>query len=78
MCLLGENGFVCDSDGSVIVGLDQELCLGPAPFNEGLAQGDHSLDGNEKGGQSGLGSGGHDEFDYFRNGEDWTVEGRGW
>ena len=37
--LLGDDGFVCDSDGSGIVSLDWGPRLGPTHLDEGLAQG---------------------------------------
>ena len=76
--LLGDDGFVCDSNGSGIVSLDWGLRLGPTHLDEGLAQRDHSLGGNENGGQLGLSGGGDDKLDYFRNDENGTIEGRGW
>ena len=75
--LLGDNGLVGDSDGGGVVSLERGLGLWPAHFDEGLAQGDHLFGGNEEGGQFRFGGGGHDEFDYFGDGEDRTIEGRG-
>ena len=75
--LFGDDGLIGDSNDGEIVSLDQGLGLGPTHFDEGLAQGDHLFGGNEEGGKFRFGGGGHDEFDYFGDGEDRTIEGRG-
>ena len=54
--VLGDNGFVDDTGGGGVVGLDRRLGLRPTHFDEGLAHGDHSFGADEGPCEFGFGS----------------------
>ena len=58
-------GFIGDPNGGGVVALDWAARLRPAHFDEGVAQGDHFLGGEEEGFKFGFCCGAHDVLHYL-------------
>ena len=74
--LLGGDGIIGDSNGSVVVGLYVRFGLWPTHLHEGLAKRNHFLGSDEQISEFSFSCGGHDKFYDLSNGENGVVESR--
>ena len=70
---LADHDVVGNADSGQVVALDWCLELGPAHFNQCLAQGNHGLGADVEHAKLGLSCVGHDELDYSREGDGGAI-----